>query len=119
MGLDTSHDAWHGGYGSFNIWREEIAKLSGIPKLSEMEGFGGNIVWDIEHPLYALLNHSDCDGELTPDECKKTAEGLQIVYDKMDDAQFGGHIGNIKNKTKQFIDGCLLAHSLNEPIDFH
>lgn len=40
MGLDTSHDCWHGAYSAFNRWREAVAKAAGIP-LQLMEGFWG------------------------------------------------------------------------------
>ncbi len=39
MGLDTSHGAWHGAYSAFMRWREEVAKLAGLPPLRLMEGF--------------------------------------------------------------------------------
>lgn len=42
MGLDTSHDCWHGPYSSFMRWREEIAKVVGVP-LPLMEGFYGSL----------------------------------------------------------------------------
>ena len=38
MGLDTSHDCWHGPYSAFMRWREWLADLAGIP-LRLMEGF--------------------------------------------------------------------------------
>lgn len=38
MGLDTSHDCWHGGYISFMRWRQELAKAANIP-LPLMESF--------------------------------------------------------------------------------
>jgi hypothetical protein len=38
MGLDTSHDAWHGPYSMFNRWRTWLASQLGIP-LCLMEGF--------------------------------------------------------------------------------
>lgn len=38
MGLDTSHNCWHGAYSAFMRWRQEIAKAAGIP-LMLMEGF--------------------------------------------------------------------------------
>lgn len=38
MGLDTTHDCWHGSYGSFSIFREKLAEAAGIP-LDLMEGF--------------------------------------------------------------------------------
>lgn len=39
MGLDTSHNCWHGAYGAFNRWRTEVCKLAGLPPLELMEGF--------------------------------------------------------------------------------
>lgn len=39
MGLDCSHDAWHGAYSAFMRWRTEIAKVAGLPPLELMEGF--------------------------------------------------------------------------------
>ncbi len=40
MGLDTSHDCWHGGpYSAFTRWRRELAKVAGLPPLDLMEGF--------------------------------------------------------------------------------
>ena len=38
MGLDTSHDCWHGPYSAFNRWRTAIAKLAGFPPLKIMDG---------------------------------------------------------------------------------
>lgn len=39
MGLDTTHDAWHGPYSSFMRWRTEVARAAGLPPLFLMEGF--------------------------------------------------------------------------------
>lgn len=39
MGLDTTHDCWHGAYSSFHRWRCKLAELAGLPPLGEMEGF--------------------------------------------------------------------------------
>lgn len=39
MGLDTSHDCWHGAYSAFMRWRTEIARVAGLPPLELMEGF--------------------------------------------------------------------------------
>ena len=39
MGLDTSHNAWHGAYSAFMTWRKKIAHLAGFPPLELMEGF--------------------------------------------------------------------------------
>lgn len=39
MGLDTSHNAWHGPYSSFGHWRNWVAIQLGLPPLDLMEGF--------------------------------------------------------------------------------
>lgn len=39
MGLDTSHNCWHGAYGAFMRWRKEVARAAGLPPLELMEGF--------------------------------------------------------------------------------
>lgn len=54
MGLDTSHDCWHGAYSAFHRWRHELARAAGLPPLSLMEGFyepvGGRS--DYSNPFY-------------------------------------------------------------------
>lgn len=39
MGLDTSHDCWHGAYSAFGRWREKLAEVAGLPPLWMMEHF--------------------------------------------------------------------------------
>jgi hypothetical protein len=54
MGLDTSHGAWSGGYGTFNTWRHWVAEQFDIP-LELMEGF-----YKESHHfpnLFSLLDH--------------------------------------------------------------
>lgn len=114
MGLDTTHNAWHGPYSSFMQWRIEIAKHIGIPDLSQMEYFGGDISWKGfgNHNLYYLLTHSDCQGVLSPKTCKRIADGLTEILPKIQNEYF-------KQKTEQFITGCLLAYEQNEKLEFH
>jgi len=52
MGLDTTHDAWHGSYSAFMRWRIELARVAGLPPLSLMEGFYGD---DDFHSPFALM----------------------------------------------------------------
>jgi hypothetical protein len=55
MGLDTSHDCWHGSYGVFNAWREQLCLSAGLPPLSLMEGFYS--ADDISSPFF-ILKHA-------------------------------------------------------------
>lgn len=39
MGLDTSHNCWHGAYSSFHRFRKALARTARIPNLELMDGF--------------------------------------------------------------------------------
>jgi hypothetical protein len=56
MGLDVSHDAWHGAYSAFMRWRTEIARAAGIP-LEFMEGFYNENTLSL-----SLLRHTELKG---------------------------------------------------------
>lgn len=128
MGLDTTHNAWHGPYSSFGDWRKKIAKLKGF-NLTDMIGFGGDTEWSIEQisdPLYPLLNHSDCDGSLSPKECALIAHGLSEIIPianatmqpDWDSHQKEEHYYFIE-LVDQFREGCIKAFKANESIEFH
>lgn len=158
MGLDCSHNAWHGAYFAFMRWRQKIAHVAGLPPLELMEGFftpnyrgmrtfegiptfylGGArdddlvvsgirqleerlpIKWEClkPSPLHELLFHSDCDGEIPSDRCAAIADALEALIPLLPNEDGGGHIGNWRDKTKQFVSGLRSAAEANEPLDFH
>ena len=142
MGLDVSHDCWHGAYSAFMRWREEIAKTAGLPPIHLMEGFykPGNlrwldnkasfvvesaekslpISWDClkPSPLHELLYHSDCEGEIAWVSCATIADALEALIPLLPTGDGGGHIGNWKDKTTAFIDGLRLAATKKETVKF-
>lgn len=147
MGLDTTHNAWHGSYGSFHRFRCEVAKAAGLPPLELMDGFykplGGidrytvptlypglvvneisfslreidkalPISWEclnISNGLKVFLGHSDCDGEISPSDCKEVAESLQSLEEKIPEEW--------RENLLAFSRGCRLAASLGETLQFH
>ncbi|MCL1700756.1 hypothetical protein [Lysinibacillus sp. Bpr_S20] len=77
MGLDFSHGEAHWSYGGFNNFRRRLASKIGM-NLDGMVGFGGNIPFHIyQDNIIPLLNHSDCEDELTIEECKQVAPRLR------------------------------------------
>jgi hypothetical protein len=58
MGLDISHNTWHGAYSAFGRWRSKIAEVAGLPPLNLMEGFYD----DSDSPL-TLLNYKFPKGD--------------------------------------------------------
>lgn len=147
MGLDTSHGCWHGAYSAFHRWRVMLARVAGLPPLDLMEGMyearnyrdplhwaeqklgDGSfadiyaalpIRWDslrYDPALYALLHHSDCDGEIPAEMCGPLADRLTELLPLIT-GDGGGHIGDYREKTATFISGLRLAESRNEPVEF-
>lgn len=137
MGLDTTHNAFHGSYSSFCIFRKAVAAAAGgsypphDPSLKDSNGnplrddmwyFDNAVTTAKENPgLTAFLNHSDCDGFLTPSECKMIADEIEALLPKIDEQDYMGHtLGNgwISMVGRQWIAGCRLAARKRQKLHF-
>lgn len=121
MGLDTSHDCWHGAYSAFMRWREALADAAGMPPFRRMEGIGGDIKWEWLKPdvLHVLLNHSDCDGVIEAQDCGPLADRLEELLPALEKLGAGfGHVVSYSEKTRQFIDGLRRAAAAGEAVVF-
>ena len=147
MGLDVTHDCWHGSYGSFNAFREDIARAIGVP-LELMEGFYREdrldslfmndmklpyvaestelyitqwlpIDWEVlkPDPIYILLHHSDCDGTIEIKDLLPIAERLETIAPLLGDGT-GKVKWNMQEKALKFAAGLREAFSLNEVVEF-
>lgn len=121
MGLDTTHGCWNGPYSSFGTFREELAAQIG-ENLKAFEGFGGDKSFDkLDHPVKPLLDHSDCDGELSPAECESIVEGLNQIIAGFKECKFlqkeSGEY--FIERCERFRNGCLTAIAANETVRFH
>ena len=65
-----------GSYTGFGTWREALASTVGI-NLHYIRGYGGDGELDYDAPFVELLNHSDCEDELTPDQCRRLLEDFE------------------------------------------
>lgn len=142
MGLDTSHDCWHGAYSAFSRWRQAVARAAGYMVLPvtwpdmgyptdsvmlewhryEQKNYLGE--WDEmpADPLLILIVHSDCDGEIKPEHAGPLADRLEEILPNIPDAADGGHIGcrgGYVEATRKFIAGLRAAAAAGEPVDFH
>ncbi len=126
MGLDTTHDCWHGAYRSFMLWRTQIAKAAGIT-LRLMEGFcdplpaeAPPIRWCTlrSDPLHVLLNHSDCDGSIAWQDCGPLADRLEQLLPLLPKERDGVYVDWTKT-TKRFIRGLRRAATAQEDVEFH
>lgn len=146
MGLDCSHDAFHGAYSAFNSFRSAVCRaVGGTYPPHWLRTYDGDIakdesgrplrdlsledgMWYVpddftrdKHPgLYEFLEHSDCDGSISPAMCSVIADELEPLLDKMPQESHG-HIerdGGYRAVLKRFIDGCLAAHLEGKPLRF-
>jgi len=121
MGLDTTHDAWHGPYSKFARWRRALAEAAGMPELGDIYGHqNGNdpayVTFAMLKPddIHLLLDHSDCDGVISPEDAEKIAHRLEELL-----SEPALQEEDWQERTKQFIEGARLAFSLGEQIQFH
>lgn len=141
MGLDTTHDAWHGAYGAFSRWRDKLAEAAGYA-LAEVKddtfpgAYRTTVLLDWGHlktdddlfgeweetpddPLIVLIAHSDCEGVIHPEQAAPLADRLEELLPSLPDGDAPGHIGNWREKTQKFIDGLRDAVSKGEDLEFH
>lgn len=120
MGLDISHDCWHGAYSAFMRWRMAIAEVAGYGSLYDYDGFGGFKSWPKDDVLVSLLFHSDCDGNLKWEICDSLADRLEGLLPALVVKGSGkGHVGSYEEKTKFFIAGLRQAYAAQENVEFH
>ena len=116
MGLDTTHDCWHGPYSAFSRWRNGVARAAGI-QLRDDGGFTvPDIPWDKiteanvfgeweeppNDPLWYLLAHSDCEGVIKAAHCGPLADRLQGIVDNLSARAL---YDDIRLATERFIAG--------------
>lgn len=130
MGLDCSHEAFHGAYSAFNRFRRAVSEAIGgsYPPHEDRTLEANAWYWgpgynEKTHPgLYIFFSHSDCDGEILPEDCVKVADELEQLLPRLDGmGADSGHIardGGIGEVTRRFIAGCRFASSQNEPLEF-
>lgn len=139
MGLDTSHDCWHGPYSSFSRWRNSVTRTAGyamnryeegplrsneyaaVLDLGSFESKNYQGKWDTtpKDPLLILIVHSDCDGHIKPKHAKLLADRLEEIMGWMPaDRDIDLGHGD-RALTQQFINGLRAAHAANEKVVFH
>jgi hypothetical protein len=141
MGLDTTHDCFHGAYSAFSRWRNAVAEAAGYlvapvkwPGLGyeadsvlidwghvEEKNYAGE--WDEipSDPLMILIVHSDCDGKILPEHTTPLADRLAEILPLMTCAG-GGHIerdGGYQRVTQRFIEGLRAAAGSGEAVRFY
>jgi hypothetical protein len=130
MGLNCSHDAFYGSYFMFNRLRQIVAGAIGGSFPDHLDKRLDNDLWywgdgysTETHPgLFVFMSHSDCDGEISPENCLKVIKDLEALLPEFKKQ-------NIKHRyiekhdlyikiLKRFIAGCKLAVQNKEPLTY-
>lgn len=139
IGLDTSHDCWHGACAAFTRWRHQLAEAAGydirlvidndyrLGRDTVMIDWGhitpANLYGEWEEtpadPLLVLIAHHDDEGVLHPAQGGPLADRLEELLPALPDGTALGHIGNWRDKTRKFIAGLRAAAAADEDVEFH
>ena len=127
MGLQVDYDCYSGGYMGFMRFREWLAQIVGLPDLRSMEGFQDfdpkekGHLWDEyrSDPVCLLLDHSDCEGELTLEECKRLLPRLRQISVALDTLYLVPKLSNNEDLLDQWIEGLASAIGDESGVTFH
>lgn len=135
MGLNISHGAFDGAYSSFNRFRQFVLRSIGGSYPPHKDNNLDNDFFYFEDSfnieehegLKEFFYHSDCEGNISPEMCKKVADELEQIMSQMKEEakkdMFGtGHIfrsGGYMAVVENFIKGCRSAHENDEYLEFH
>ena len=78
-------------YGGFHSFRLRLAKELNLKTFPETIGKMTHNTWEdaeFDEPIEPLMNHSDCDGLLEPEECKKIAPRLRDLVRNWEDDDY-------------------------------
>lgn len=89
---------WSGGYGRYNQWRDDLAKMAGWPQ-GKYEQYGQSwnsyaaSAWQAtEGPFWELINFSDCEGVIGPVTSAKLAKDFADYQEKAEALQAPGFL---------------------------
>lgn len=133
MGLDTTHDCWHGPYSQFMRWRQWLNLFVMIKRAEQgdeaarkISHMGATVealekAWMDGHyedqsvPINVLMGHSDCDGEIAAEVCGPLADALEELLDQMPER---GIYDEKRPATERFIRGLRRAAAAGENVEF-
>jgi len=114
MGIDFSHGEAHWSYSGFMRFRARLIETLGLGNLNEMYGDGSFYDKLKNIPIFPLINHSDCDGELTVEEMKQIIPQLDLIITLWESN--GGDYDS--ERARDFINGMKYAIEEDVPLEF-
>ena len=87
MGLDFHGSEAHWSYGGFDRFRTKLAAAIGMDFDEFCEGKPVSEA-NVKDPVFPLLNHSDCDGDMLPEICAQVAPRLRELVAPWPDGNY-------------------------------
>jgi hypothetical protein len=118
MGIGFSHCDASWSYSGFNSFRQRLAKEIGIRDLGLWWNLGGidGKREDYNDPIELLLDHSNCEGVLSPEECRVIAPRLREVVEAWSEEIHKG--GYDKQMAIRLADGMEKAAAEEKNLEF-
>jgi hypothetical protein len=127
MGLDTSHDCWHGSYNGFGIFRNLVGKVAGLPYRKPNMALGefGHDVLDIDWDqitMRQIMGHWDRKGPTVDRgpgyDAPITDPVLYLlVHSDCDGKLRRGYLPELKTRLEELTPKC--DELADEHVDFH
>ncbi len=122
LGLDTSHDCFHGAYSRFHRFRLAVGRAAGFKETpdgyfdlgvdpNDEGALYGDWQSAPDDPILVLLAHSDCEGHILANHAAHVATRLEQLLPDLD--------AEAVEIAGQFIAGLRLAAEYGEPVEFH
>lgn len=112
MGLDFSHSCAHWAYSGFMRFRDKLTETLGYTCSLRTMYDDGTYMRMKNEPIFPLINHSDCDGELSVEEMQQILPQLKDIIERWEDDDYD------KSQALQLIEGMEYAVASNEPMEF-
>lgn len=136
MGLDCSHNCWHGPHSAFTRWRHAVARAAGywVAPITYEDGFKmDSVILDWGHlppghlegewdeipsdPLVIILTHQDCQGRIKSEHCEPIANALEAILPNLNDEP--SEWKSDAERTRLFVAGLRMAAAAKEDVQFH
>ncbi len=112
MGIDFSHCEAHWAYSGFMRFRSKLTETLGYTHSLNMMYEDGTYTRMQNEPIYPLIDHSDCDGNLSVEEMKQILPQLKDIINRWPDNEYD------KKRGLELIEGMETAVTNNEPMVF-
>lgn len=128
MGLDTTHNCWHGPYSAFGRFRAAVGEAAKdvfgyVPDYGAHPARAFQGWWDDDHTYTDVLDvffvHSDCDGYIFPQQAEPLAKRLrQLVEHVPDDDCPENPQFSTRARLTRFVFGLLDAVDTWQIVEF-